>query len=258
MKVLLRTVFGLAACACMLIGVGTASAHGMATTSHSDKATCKSGDVAPGTYKSLTIKGVCSISAGKVTVRGKLEIEKNAAFFVFSDAATLVVKGNVSVEDGGLFVLGCLESGCSTTHDRINGNIRADEPLALIFHHNTINGNISLRGGGGGLNCNPSPLLQGSPVFSDFEDNDLDGNVSVSGLRSCWFGFIRNRVAGNVSLHNNSFADPDANEVVTNFVHGNLACFDNNPHAQIGDSAGAPNVVRGHASGECKAISVRP
>ena len=41
-------------------------------------------------------------------------------------------------------------------------------------------------------------------------------------------------------------------EIVTNNIGGNLACFNNNPAAQVGDSMGQPNVVAGQKRGECK------
>jgi hypothetical protein len=47
------------------------------------------------------------------------------------------------------------------------------------------------------------------------------------------------------------FGDPDAMEVVTNVIGGNLGCFNNVPQAQVGDSTGAPNIVGGHKRGEC-------
>jgi hypothetical protein len=49
-------------------------------------------------------------------------------------------------------------------------------------------------------------------------------------------------------------ADPDANEIVTNVIGGNLACVHNNPAAQEGDSQGAPNVVAGRKLGECSTL----
>jgi len=46
--------------------------------------------------------------------------------------------------------------------------------------------------------------------------------------------------------------DPDAMEIVTNTVGGNLACVNNVPQAQVGDSMGLPNVVAGQKRGECR------
>ena len=254
MKSFLRALTVLSAVAgLLLVAAGTASAHGLGD--HSGKAaTCTGGVVAPGTYKSLTIRGLCAIPSGTVTVQHNLEIEQNAALDAHFDAATLIVRGNVHVEKNAVFVLGCLESGCSTTNNRVGGNVVANGALALIFHHNVIGGNISVHKGGGGVNCNPNPLLQGSPVFSDFEDNHIGGNLVVTQLRSCWLGIIRDTVGRNVLVIHNVMADPDANEVVTNVIGGNLACFHNDPHAQAGDSQGAPNMVKGHKLGECAAL----
>ena len=78
--------------------------------------------------------------------------------------------------------------------------------------------------------------------------------VVVDNMRSCWFGFIGNVVGGNVSITNNRFADPDANEVVSNTIVGNLNCFNNVPQAQVGDSGGMPNIVTGVKRGECASL----
>jgi hypothetical protein len=57
-----------------------------------------------------------------------------------------------------------------------------------------------------------------------------------------------------VLIAQNVMADPDANEIVTNVIGGNLACVHNNPAAQEGDSQGAPNVVAGRKLGECSTL----
>jgi hypothetical protein len=58
-------------------------------------------------------------------------------------------------------------------------------------------------------------------------------------------------VRGSLFDAKNTMADPDANEVNTNVVRRNIACFNNSPAVQFGDSMGSPNQVRGHAFGEC-------
>jgi hypothetical protein len=63
---------------------------------------------------------------------------------------------------------------------------------------------------------------------------------------------IRTQVGGSVRIVGNRMGDPDAMEIVTNTIGGNLACFNNVPHAQIGDSGGLPNVVGGQKRGECR------
>jgi hypothetical protein len=54
----------------------------------------------------------------------------------------------------------------------------------------------------------------------------------------------------------NRFADPDATEIANNEVFGSLACFNNVPDAQFGDSVQPPNVVFGAIRGECKPLSI--
>lgn len=48
-----------------------------------------------------------------------------------------------------------------------------------------------------------------------------------------------------------TMADPDAMEIATSTIRGDLACFANSPAIQFGDSAGSPNIVGGLASGQC-------
>lgn len=58
---LVRTLAALAMVAgVLLVGVGTASAHGLAD-SRGATAACSGGVVAPGTYSSLTITGMCAV-----------------------------------------------------------------------------------------------------------------------------------------------------------------------------------------------------
>ncbi|HEX6800251.1 MAG TPA: hypothetical protein VF116_21235 [Ktedonobacterales bacterium] len=185
-----------------------------------------------------------------VTVQGDLVIARNAALDAHFDAAILTIQGNVHVGKNAAFVLGCLESGCDTTNNRVDGNVVATGALALIFHHNTIGGNISMHQGGGGVSCAPTNLFPFG-VFSDFEDNLIGGNLVVTQLHSCWLGIIRDSVRGNVVLVHSVMADGDANEVTTNVIGGNLACFQNTPNAQFGDAAPIPNVVSGNKLGEC-------
>jgi hypothetical protein len=104
------------------------------------------------------------------------------------------VKGDIVVGAGGTVLLGCEpEIGClNTTHDAVRGNVGADGALGVILHSDIIGGNVAYDGGGGGVNCTPGfgPFAFG--VYSDAEDHVISGNLTVSGLRSCWFGEFRN------------------------------------------------------------------
>jgi hypothetical protein len=107
-----------------------------------------------------------------------------------------------------------------------------------------------------------------SPVFSDYEDDSIGGSITISGLSSCWLGVLRDKITKNFSLTNNAMADPDAMEIGTNTINGNLACSGNTnavpASAAVWDSHEAnpnngsfypriaePNTVKGTRSGQC-------
>ena len=123
------------------------------------------------------------------------------------------------------------------------------------MHASTIGESVVELGGGGGVNCTPPPgsvfEALGSPAFSDYEDNTIGEDLAVAGLQTCWLGSLRNTVGDNLISLNNTMADPDAGEVVQNTVNHNIVCFGNLPAVQFGDSGAAPNMVRGHAFGQC-------
>jgi len=54
-----------------------------------------------------------------------------------------------------------------------------------------------------------------------------------------------------VRLNDNTLLDEDANEYVTNVIHGSLQCVGNSPEAQAGDSEGEENQVTGAKTGQC-------
>jgi hypothetical protein len=241
------------ACAAAMVAVGGAASAGAAVASPATHPTVCTGPLAPGTYNGLIIKGVCIVKKGPVTVNGNVVLKRGSVFNAVS-TAVLTVRGNIRVGSGALLGLGCSpEVGCkSLTPDRFNGNISASQPLGVIVQSGTISGNVSVTGGGGGKNCKKNPLLK-SPNFSTIEDTVVRGNVSFSGIRSCWFGLIRDHLHGNVSVSGNKWADPDADEIVTNIIFGNVSCPGNTPAPQAGDSKGKPNVVFG-SSKRCPSL----
>ncbi|MBV8300589.1 MAG: hypothetical protein JOY68_01550 [Candidatus Dormibacteraeota bacterium] len=238
-----------------------------------DATVCHGGPIAPGEYDGLTIDGFCFLaSSGTITVDGTLLVQPGQSFFANyppgamgsgspEGDATLVVWGDVRVQDGAMALLGCdPEISCvNTVGDAIHGDVVNHDGLGVIIHDAKIWGNLSIRGGGGGINCsNPT----GNPAFSFGVYNDLEtswvgGEVSVHDVNSCWFGLFNDEVKHDVSIDNNTFADPDATEIASNDFDRNVRCFDNVPAAQIGDSGGSVNKVKGEASGQCAAISVK-
>jgi hypothetical protein len=234
-----------------LLSVGGAGATGPYT--------CAGGLIAPGTYGSIHVVGNCWLSKSShdsVTVQAGINIAKGASLNAITESA-LNVGANIVVEPGATLGLGCSPSiGCSfTTSDRVGGSIIGEQPLGLVIHSSWIGGSVSSNGGGGGVSCDtPSPLPIGAPAYSTLEDNTIGAGLTFSGYQSCWLGFFRNTVHGNMTISHNTLADPDATEVANNMVFGNLGCFDNSPHAQFGDSGGGPNTVTGTKTGECAAL----
>jgi len=194
----------------------SAMASGAGTT------TC-TGVLAPGTYQQVVVPaGAACFSDGPVTIRNGLIIQS-----------------------GATFVLGSEESGSTGT---ISGGVQATDPASVQIHFATINGGIDIQGGSGPF---------GPPfgvTWNAIEDNRINGNVTIENYDGLWMGFIRNTVNGSVSLNNNGLADEDANEYVTNTIHGNLNCSGNVPTPQVGDSEGSPNQVTGQKTGQCSGL----
>jgi hypothetical protein len=231
--------------------------------------------VLSGTYSSgVIVEGRCLVNAGPVVVRGNLTIREGGALgaiFAFNDVtqsgkSNLTVYGNVRIQQGGSLYMGCEpnfftckddESNTAASRDRVFGNIVAEQPRAVIIHASLIAGSISETGGGGGdaaATCESEP-----PVYSDYEDLTVHGNLTVTGLESCWLGLARDRVSGNVRLVRDLLADPDAIEVLSNTIAGNLSCQENsrlwNSSEQEFESLfpreSQPNKVNGNRSGQC-------
>jgi hypothetical protein len=267
------------ALATVVVGAGAAGAA--EAHHHHQPNTCTGTLTSPGVlagkYRGdVVVTGACNVNGGAAVIKGNLILAPGAvlnATFALNDVAgtgtsSLTVFGDVKVGDGATLGMGCepnfqpctddpnaATGGTLTGQNHVFGDVRGRQALALIIHASKINGDVSTRGGGGGVNCNIPPSgifaeLQ-SPVFTDFEDNAIGGDLKITGLQTCWLGGLRNHVRGNLFDAKNTMADPDANEVNTNVVRHNIACFANSPVVQFGDSMGSPNQVRGRALGEC-------
>jgi hypothetical protein len=250
------------------------SALGSETSHLAGPATC-SGPLSPGDYSSLLVKGVCLGPAkGLVRVSGRVTVAAGAALLgnypspkkgVPEGDATWRIGGGVTVASGGTFIMGCEAAfGCQlTTADAIDGGITARGALSVIVHATAIEGRVFVSGGGGGRQCVPIGVFKmvGEPPYTDFEDDSVKGNLRVSDLASCWLGVARDAVDGNVTIAKNQLADPDAIEILSNAIVGNLRCTAN---SRVWDSAEAsfgqttlyprvaePNAVVGSRLGEC-------
>ena len=266
----------------LVLGAGPASAH---TVIPNPAHTCSGTGSAPGVlagtyYGDVVIKGLCAVDGGAAVVDGTLTVSPGSALnatFALNDVShtgisSLLVRGDLRVQQGAVLAMGCLpeHSPCSddpkaqtggtlTGVNEVDGNLTGSQALAIIVHASRIGGSVDQFGGGGGpsaLTCKvPTSgvfaALQ-SPVFSDYEDDTVAGHLTVAGLQSCWFGALRDDVAGSVHVEGGKFGDPDADEVNSNVVSGSMSCFANTPAVQFGDAAAAtPNKVTGDASGQC-------
>jgi hypothetical protein len=262
------------ALATVVLGVGAAGAA--QTDGHHRPNTCTCTFTAPGvlagTYRgNVVVYGVCVVNAGPAVVKGDLILAPGSALNATfsSGTASLTVKGDIKVGPGALLAMGCEanETPCTdnpngTGQNTVFGNITAFRAVGVLVHASTIKRSVSVFGGGGGASCNP-PFPGAfadikSPPFTDAEDNSIGGNLTITGLHSCWLGALRNSVRGSVFVAGNTMADPDAMEVLANRIHGSIACFNNSPAVQYGDSGSSPNLVKRHAFGECSFHVLKP
>jgi hypothetical protein len=246
---------------------------------------CTGTPEAPGTlagvyFGNVFVEGVCAVNAGQARVFGNLIVGRGStllAAFALNDEAgsgssSLSVVGDLRVQNGAAALLGCdaehfpciddpnPEAATLSSQARIYGSLQEQQPLGVVVHNSIVFGNVVEHGGGGGLTCEPSGIFTvfGSPVYSDYEDTGIYGNLDVVGLTSCWLGVIRTHVGGSVHLIDNQLADPDAIEIISNQLGGNLVCLHN---SQVWDSADEgeslyprvpePNTVGGKRFGQC-------
>lgn len=161
---------------------------------------CTGGNLASGTYTSLTVSGECYIPDGTtVTVTGNLIVSAGAMLDAVSPGGagssallgsalpgTLVVNGNISVGRGAALLLGwCVEpnggsgsENCdrneqSSPGDSVSGNISATGAESVIIHGVSVGGSVVINGGGGGVQC-VTPTL-----FSDDSDPAINGSQSI-------------------------------------------------------------------------------
>jgi hypothetical protein len=200
----------------LVVGVSTVAADNLTTCTDS---------LAPGSYGRVVVPAdaVCIIGAGPLSIKGGLYVERGATF-VFGD------------------------EGSPSVNATITGGVHATNAASVQVHFSTINGGIDVHGGAGPF---------GGPfdvTWNTFEDNQINGSVTIDGYNGFWQGFFRNTVNGTVDFTNNTVTDPDGNEVQTNTIHGSLNCSGNSPDPQQGDSEGSPNSVTGAKTGDCAGL----
>jgi hypothetical protein len=269
-------ILRVAAITSLLLGT-IASGAGAAGAADNPPNTCTgtfpSPGVLAGTYHGdVVVTGLCLVDGGAAVIRGDLILAPGAALgatYVHNDVAgtgtsSLTVLGDVEVGSDAVLAMGCnpkttpcTDDPSATGQNRVTGDVRGVNVLAVVVYASTIKGDLKVHGGGGGVTCDPPfPGIfaaVGSPAFSDAEYNTIGGDLKMTGLQTCWAGLVGNSVRGNVSFADNMTVDPTASLVQANHVGGSLACFGNIRAVQysIDPSINFPNLVRGDASGQC-------
>jgi len=243
--------------------------------------------VLAGVYGNVVVAGDCVVDAGPADVTGNLTIAAGGgltAIFGLDDQtgggnSNLTVHGNLIVDSGASLLLGCNSviiqtwEGASlvsepsfpclddpdrnaptlNSNDVIDGSLIAIDPLGVVLHSSLVRGDVIQRGGGAGLGCVPASIFKQYvhyPEYSDYEEDTVDGNVSLVGLDTCWFGTHRNTVRGDMTVDDN-VCGKDCMEVDSSVIYGNLSCWGNTPAVEFGDGEATPDQVGGDATGQC-------
>jgi hypothetical protein len=238
--------------ASVVVSPAVAAAHG---------STC-SGTLGSRTYHSLTVTGFCQIpDHSSVVVKGGLTIAPGAALIGSSLLGggcdrSVTVSGGVEVGHDAFLVLGdsAIGTNCAGARTVIRGGLHGDGADAIVIHGATIDGGMTTNGGGQPGCASETDLALCN--FSALEDSQVNGGVSISGYGGFWLGFARNQVNGGVILRDNHLTDPDAMEILSNNIHGTLACSGNSPvPTNIPDqTVPMPNTVTGRETGQCAGL----
>src|SRR5215469_15134695 len=243
--------------------------------------TCSGGTLAApqvipaGTYKSVTVSDGFCVMQGTYIITGGLTVEPGAfldaaVFFGFPpyDYGTpcnvfVTVSGGIRVGQDAAFYFGnSSDTGCPSSNNVVTGGISATSAESVVVHGTTISGGFTVQGGGGGTTCEPTATSPFGP-YTNIEDSQVNGGVSVSDLSTCWTGIIRTTVNGTVKVNNNTMGDPDAIEIGLNHINGTLACSGNAlafpgpggvPTNSFDGSPPNPNVVTGARTGQCTGL----
>ncbi len=248
---------------------GLGGATGIASAAPGNNYTCSGGDFASGTftsipsgnYASITVTGVCNIVPGAViNVVGNINVAPGAVLDAQSATSTISVGHNITAGAGSLLGLGCqptntigrfagvpcLDDPNGQTVITVNGNITASDADTVLIRKVTVNGNVTLTGGGG-------------EIPWSIKGNTIGGNLTISDVAADWLGVQFNGIGRNATLTNITALDPGdpgrTVAVVENTVGNNLNCTGLAPGVSPGFIPGEVNHVGHKALGQCAAIS---
>jgi len=236
--------------------------------------------VLTGTHGAVVVKGACEVNAGAAVVNGDLTLSPGSALlaaFALNDqtgsgTSSLAVTGNVLVRAGATLLMGCNPANFAclddpnqsnptlSMHPTVGLDLRSNQPLGVIVHNFSVGGDVIQTGGGGGVNCKPQGVFKlfQSPVYSTYEVGTVGGDIRISSVHSCWMGVVEMHVGNTVVMYQNKLADPDAIEILSNNITGNLICRGNSRTWDNGDIGPnlfprqpEPNTVGRNRKGQC-------
>jgi hypothetical protein len=252
------------AAALVASGGAVASARGQSPSAY----TCTGGDLASGNftsipsgnYASITVTGVCNITPDAViNVVGNVNVAAGAVLDAQSAPSTITVGHNVTAAAGSLLLLGCQPTNaigtmggvpCAVEPDghttiTVDGNVTATDADTVIMRKMTVNGNVTLTGGGGDIPWS-------------IKGNTIGRNLTISEVSADWLGVLFNGIGGNATLTNITALDPGdpgrTVAVVENTVGRNLNCMGLAPGVSGGFIPGEVNHVSGKANGQCASL----
>jgi hypothetical protein len=266
--------FRIALGAVLIVALSAIVASGVASAAPGSSYTCTGGNwtgdpststfttIPSGDYSSLTVAGVCQTAPGAViNVAGNINLAPGAVLDAQSFTATITVGHNVTAGAGSLLLMGCQPTGAigrfagveciddpaGQTVITVNGNVTADDANTVILRKLTVNGNVSLSGGGGDIPWS-------------IKGNTIGRNLTIDDVTATWLGAQFNTIGGNAVLTNITATDPEdptpSVAVVENTVQNNLICQGLAPAVSSGFIGGQFNHVGHKALGQCAAISV--
>lgn len=255
----LRILGSLAVAAALALPSGSAMAAAPGPMPY----TCTGGAIASGGYASITVTGFCGVVPDAViTIVGNLTVAPGAFFDAQSAPSTITVGHNVTAGAGSLIGLGCqpfsefhpdgspvTSSGHPCQNDPaghsvilVKGNVTTTDANTVLLNGITVNGNVTLRGGGGDI---PWSL----------KVNNVKGNFTVDGVAADWVGVMRNAVGKNLTVTNVTATDPGDPYrkvfVAVNNVAWNLNCSGLLPGVSGGFNPTLHNIVGRQATGQC-------
>ena len=190
-----------------------------------------------------------AIFAGSLTVRGPVAISTQGVLASFANSTPVHIGGPVSVGQNAALLLGTETPGGPRVNS-IGGPVIGIGESSVQIHNADVGGPVRLKGGGGD-NALVDAFSGGFPGnFSDLEDNNIHGPVSITGYQGVWAGVIRDVIRGPFTFSNNVENPVDEYDIGSDTIYGPATCNDNSPAPNIGGSPGGPSIVFGPIRGD--------